>query len=185
MSVLAAAGAVQTVFRAGAALHAVGCCETGDSERGLQITRRVLGADCSGLEKDAFWLAGMSLFSGVVTRAGDTELATRLQQLLEPCAEHVVLFGACAAMLGSGHHWLGGLQATLGDPDAALHHYREAASISRRVRAPYWEAQAQIDAAILLASTSPPESDSLRECAVATAARLGYQRILRQADTLA
>jgi DNA-binding SARP family transcriptional activator len=181
---LAAAGEVETVYRAGAALHAIGCCETGHPDRGVQITRRVL--DGTGLEKDAFWLAGMSLFAGVATAAGDVALAARLQPLLEPCADHVVLFGACAAMLGSGHHWLGGLHATLGDREAALRHYREAASISRRVQAPFWEAQAQIDAAVLLGSGSgsPAEGERLRRAAVTTAERLGYQRILEQARAM-
>jgi DNA-binding SARP family transcriptional activator len=182
---LAAAGEVETVYRAGAALHAVGCCETGYPERGLQIARRVLGPDAGGLQKDAFWLAGMSLFAGVATAAGDTTLAVLLLPLLESCADHVVLFGACAAMLGCGHHWLGGLRATLGDRDAALGHYREAASISRRVQAPYWEAQAQIDAAALLVdSTSPAEGELLRREAVTKAERFGYQRIVKQARAI-
>jgi hypothetical protein len=183
---LAEAGQVETVYRAGAARHAVGLCETGHPERGVQLTRRVLGPDGLGLEKDAFWLAGMSLFAGVAASAGDVELAELLQPLLEPCADHVVLFGACAAMLGAGHHWLGGLQAVLGDRDAALHHYEQAAAISRRVQAPYWEAQAQIDAAILLSSdrAAPAEGERLHRQAVATATKFGYERVMKQARSL-
>jgi hypothetical protein len=181
---LQAAGEVESVYRAGAALHAIGCCETGHPERGVQIARRVLGPAGTGLEKDAFWLAGMSLFAGVATSAGDTDLAALLQPLLQPCADHVVLFGACAAMLGSGHHWLGGLHATLGDRSAAFWHYREAASIARRVQAPYWEAQAQIDAALVLDTnaSSPEEGEHLTREAVAKAERFGYERILKQAQ---
>ena len=146
----------------------------------------MLGADATGLPRDAFWLAGMSLFAGVATAARDTALAELLQPRLEPCADHVVLFGACAAMLGSGHQWLGGLHATLGNRDAAYRHYREAAAIARRVQAPYWEAQAQLDAAVLLRSdaTSPAEGERLRNEAVTKAERFGYERILKQADAL-
>jgi len=126
----------------------------------------------------------MSLFAGVATSARNIELAELLQPLLEPCADHVVLFGACAAMLGSGHHWLGGLHATLGNRDVAFSHYRKAAAISRRVQAPFWEAQAQIDAALVLDadSSSPAEGERLTREAVAKADRLGYERILKQAQ---
>jgi hypothetical protein len=183
---LAAAGTAETVYKAGAALHAIGLCETGHPERGIQLTHRVLGPDLTGLEKDAFWLAGMSLFAGVVTSAGDEDLAARLLPLLEPCAEHVVLFGACAAMLGSGHHWLAGLRATLGDHDAALEHYAQASGIARRMRAPFWEAQAKIDAAAVLSarSESPAEGERFRDEALTLAERFGYERIVEQAHEL-
>lgn len=183
---LAAAGNAESVYRAGAALHALGLCETGQAERALRVTRRILGADATGLRRDAFWLAGMSLFAGIARTVGDVDLAAQLQPLLEPCAEHVVLFGAGAAMLGSGHQWLGGLKATLGDQAAALTHYDAAATIAQRVQAPYWEAQAKIDAAFLLRhnSTASSEAHRLHNEAVAIAASRGYQRIMNQADAL-
>jgi hypothetical protein len=95
-----------------------------------------------------------------------------------------VLFGSCAAMLGSGHHWLGGLHATLGDSDTAWRHYDEAVAIARRVQAPYWETQAQIDASSLSDKTSPEEGERLRREAVVKAERLGFQRIVNQAQAI-
>jgi len=184
---LAAAAGVSTVYRAGAALHAVGLAETGQHDRALDVTWSAIGSDGSSLPKDAFWLAGMSLFAGVAAKLRDRTLAQVLQPLLEPCADHVVLFGAGAAILGSGHHWLGGLHATLGNVDASLEHFSEATLIAQRLRAPYWEAQSKVDAAAVLRSRSRCADAAVTPLltdAVAIAERQGYQRILIQAQEL-
>lgn len=186
--VLREASAASTVFRAGAALHATALVETGQPKRALEIARSTLEADGSGLPRDAFWLAGVSLFAGVAATAIDRELSELLRELLKPCAEHVVLFGAGAAMLGAGHHWLGGLAATLDDTDAALDHYAEARAIAQRLSAPYWMAQSVLDAAAARRTRDKADdkakADRLLAEAIAIAETYGYGRVLKQAEPL-
>jgi hypothetical protein len=185
--VLQQVGAVSTVYRAGAALHAVALAETGQTGRAIAITRGTIGSDGSGLPRDAFWLAGMSLFAGVAATTGDRELSALLRELLEPCADHVVLFGAGAAVLGSGHHWLGTLAATLLDTDAALDHFTEATAIAERLSAPFWIAQSKLDASATLRCRHRPSdtasADRLLSEATTIAEAGGYGRLLKQAQT--
>jgi hypothetical protein len=181
-------GAVSTVYRAGAALHATALAETGQIDRAIAITRATLGPDGSGLPRDAFWLAGLSLFAGVAAMAADRTLSGRLRMLLEPCADHIVLFGAGAAVLGTGHHWIGALATSLGDTDAALDHFEDATAIAERLSAPYWVAQAKIGTAVALKSRDQ-RNDGVRASqliaeAVEIAAPRGYGRVLQQADAL-
>jgi hypothetical protein len=179
---------VNTVYRAGAALHAVALADLGQPERAVALARGTIGPDGSGLPRDAFWLAGMSLFAGVAADAADRELAELLRTLLAPCADHVVLFGAGAAVLGSGHQWIGSLAMTVGDTGAALDHFAAAAAIAEKLSAPYWTAQAKIGTAIALRSSGQPndgaQATSLIEEAVAIATSRGYGRVLLQADAL-
>lgn len=183
--VLREASAASTVYRAGAALHAIALVETGQPKRAMEIARTTLEPDGSGLPRDAFWLAGVSLFAGVAATAGDRELSELLQELLTPCADHVVLFGAGAAMLGAGHQWLGGLAATLRDTDAALEHFAEARAIAQRLRAPYWIAQSAVDAASARRARDQADDDAkadrLLAEAIAIAETYGYGRVLKQA----
>ena len=144
------AGEAQTVFLAGAALAATAYAETGQADRAISITRHVLGPEGSGLPLDAFWLGGAALFAGVAAAAGAVDLITLLYALLEGCADHVVIFGAGGAVLGSGHHWLGVLAAASGQTDAAIDHLAEATSIARRLDAPYWIAASSIEGAAAL-----------------------------------
>jgi tetratricopeptide (TPR) repeat protein len=182
---LEAAASASTVFRAGAALHAIGLCETGHHSRAMNVAWSTIESDGSGLPKDAFWLAGMSLFAGVAATIRDRDLAALLQPMLEPCADHVVLFGAGAAMLGSGHHWLGGLHATLGNVDASVEHFDAADAIARRVRAPYWEAQAKLDKALVLRSRGEGRAtEAAIGDAVGIAERWGYRRVLTRVQAL-
>ncbi len=182
------ASAASTVYRAGAALLATALVETGQPQRALEIVRNTLGPDGSRLPRDAFWVAGVSLFAGVAATAGDRELSELLQGLLTPCAEHVVLFGAGAAMLGAGHQWLGRLAATLDDTDTAIDHFAEARAIAQRLGAPYWIAQSAVDAAAARRARGQADdeakADRLLAEAVAIAEPYGYGRVLKQAERL-
>src|SRR5207248_2310703 len=80
--ILREASAASTVYRAGAALLATALAETGYPDRALEIARSALEADGSGLPRDAFWVAGVSLFAGVAASAGDRELSQLLRELL-------------------------------------------------------------------------------------------------------
>ena len=108
------------------------------------IARETLGADGGALPCDVFWLAAVALFAGVRAAAGDPRCWTLVDELLAPCADHVVVFGVGGAVLGTGHHWLGVVDGARGRPDQALEHFAEAASISQRMNAPYWVAEAMV-----------------------------------------
>jgi tetratricopeptide (TPR) repeat protein len=172
-------------FHAGAALTAVAFAETGRVDDGMRTVRWAVGPDGRRLQKNVFWLAGMALFATVVADAGDLELAAVLRRALDPCADHIVVFGAGGVMLGSGHHWLGLLAEVLGDPDAAIGHFEEALRVSEWVGARYWAAQARVDLAATLARTGGPSArpriDELLASAQAVARTEGYGRILVRA----
>ncbi|MDQ1535215.1 MAG: hypothetical protein QOF28_2976, partial [Actinomycetota bacterium] len=82
--------------------------------------------------------------------SGDEGLTRCLYELLLPCADHVVTFGAGGAVLGCTHHWLGLLAGAFADVQLAVDHLSEAETISTRIGAPYWRAQAQVDLASVL-----------------------------------
>jgi tetratricopeptide (TPR) repeat protein len=175
-------GAVRSVYRAGAALHAVALAETGQADRGVAIARGILGPDGSGLPRDAFWLGGTCLFAGAAAEALDQELSELVLELLEPCADHVVVFGAAAAMLGTGHQWIGEAARTLGRLDTAIEHFAEASDTAKRLRAPYWIAQSAVSAAAAFqARGHAPDRARAAELvaeAVSIAEPLRYGRIL-------
>ena len=182
------ARAADSVFVVGASLLATAYAETGQADRAVGTTRRILGTDGSGLPLDAFWLGGIALFAGVAGAAGDLDLVELLYALLEECADHVVLFGAGGAVLGSGHHWLGVLAAASGKTDVALDHLAQAASIARELDAPYWIAQSSIEGAKALQSRGRAADESRVEHLVADALAIaepqGYGRVLNQAGAL-
>jgi len=180
--------ATPTVFVAGASLLATAYAETGRADHAASTSRRILGTDGSGLPRDAFWLGGIALFAGVASTVGDLDLIELLWALLEGCEEHVVLFGAGGAVLGSGHHWLGALAASSGKTDTALDHLAEAGSIAKELDAPYWIAQSQIEAAKALRlrgrAHDASRADHLIAEAIAIAEPQGYGRVLTEAAAL-
>ena len=181
-------GKVRSVYRTGAALHTVALSETGQAAEAVAVTRSILGPDGAHLPRDAFWLAGACLFAGAVASAGDCELAALLQRLLEPCADHVVVFGAGAAMLGTGHQWTGELAMTLGEIDAAIDHFAEAGTAARHLRAPYWIAQSAVSTAAALRTRDCARdregAAELLEEAASIAEPRRYGRILAQVSRL-
>jgi hypothetical protein len=100
----------------------------------------------------------------------------------------VPVFGTGGAVLGAGHHWLGLVDAACGRREAALEHFAEATSISARIEAPYWVAQAMVSAATVLRAggraADEREIERLVREARAVAQRGGYGRVLAQADAV-
>jgi len=111
-----------------------------------------------------------------------------LYGLLEGCADHVVLFGAGGAVLGSGHHWLGILAAGCGHAGVALEHLAEATEIARELDAPYWIAQSNIESAAVLRARGRPgdaaRAEHLVNEAIVIAEPRGYGRVLTRAAAL-
>ena len=185
---LRAAGATPSVFLSGAGLTATAFAETGNPERAVSIARRILGSDGSGLPRDAFWMGGVALFAGVAAAGRDPALIELLREMLEPCANHLVLFGAGGVDLGPGHYWLGVLAAGCDDTDVALDHLAESASIAKQLDAPYWIAQSSAHAAATLRSRGragdASRSDRFVSEALEIAEPRGYGRIIEQIDAL-
>jgi tetratricopeptide (TPR) repeat protein len=177
-----------SVFRAGAALPALAHAAIGQSDRACAIARDTLGPDGEDLPRDVFWLAAVALFSGAAANAADRELMDLCRSLLAPCADHVIVFGAGAAVLGPVHFWLGALDAAGGHLDVALEHFDEATAIARCIGAPYWIAQAEVGAAATLRArgraADEPEIERLRRDAVTRAHSGGYDCVIAQADAL-
>jgi DNA-binding SARP family transcriptional activator len=172
-------------YRGGLALAALACVETGRLDEGLRLSRNALGADAQRLPRDIFWLAATCLFAGVAAATGDRELAAVLTEVLAPCADHIVVFGAGGAVLGTGHSWLGQLAVVQENPGRACEHFEEAARIADEIEAPYWSAQARIDLAITVArggtSSAATHGRDLAREAVKIASERGYGRLVTRA----
>jgi len=176
---------LQTVYRAGAALPALALAETGRIDPAVRTARWAVGPDGHGIARDALWLAAHALLAVVAFVADDRDLAALLDELITPCANHLVTFGAGAAVLGSGHHWLGLLAHTQGMPDRAIEHFTTAAAVSEEIRAPFWLAQARFDLAMVLEARNRvgdrERAGALRADAVEAAQAGGFDRILTRA----
>ena len=123
--------AASSVYRAGSCLGALARAETGRAAEGAETARWAIGPDGGRVARDAFWLGAHALFARVAATAGDAELAEQLTELIAPCADHVIVFGAGGAVLGCGHHWLGLLATTCGNQDRAVEHLEEADRVPR------------------------------------------------------
>ena len=142
---------IAPAYRAGSALAATACVETGRVAEGARRARWALGRDGTEMPKDVLWLGAHALLCGVAARAKDVDLARQLDELVAPCGDHVVIFGAGGAVLGSVHYWRGLVAAALSDFDRAADHLGAAIDASERMRAPFWTAQARIELATVLA----------------------------------
>lgn len=179
-----AATKLSSAYRSGPAMAAIACAETDHFDEVSAFARQTLGADGASLPRDVFWLGTVALLAAAVARAGsDAELLALLDDFLEPCARHVIVFGTGGAVLGTGHHWIGQLALARDDPRRALEHLLRAVQLSEELSAPYWVAQAELDAATALERLgSAPElreAAALRTRALAVAERQGYARLCR------
>lgn len=179
---------LQPAYRAGSALAALACAETGRVDEAVRISRSAVAADGGAIARDSFWIGAVALLSGAVATAQNVDLARALDDSLGPCADHIVTFGAGGAVLGCGHHWLGLLAATLDDDDRSAEHLAEAERVSERLGAPYWRAQAQVDLALTLSRRARRgDATSARRLAVSAcgiAESHGFDRILHRAATM-
>ena len=181
VSPLRAIDTPRPAYRAGSALGAIACAEAGRHEEAERIARWAIGPDGQAIARDSFWLGAHALFAGALARTGDEELAHRFYELLLPCADHVVTFGAGGAVLGCTHHWLGLVAGAFADLHLAAAHLSEAEKISTRIGAPYWRAQAQVDLAATLCRRGDEADASSARClmneAQTTAERYGFGRL--------
>jgi tetratricopeptide (TPR) repeat protein len=179
---------MQPAYRAGSALAAVACAETGHLAEGVRIARWAIGPEGTEIQRDVLWLGSHALLCGVAARAGHVELSQILHGMIAPYSDHIVIFGAGGAVLGPAHYWCGLVAATSGNLDCAVEHLDEAIRISERIRAPFWAAQSQIDLAAVSAGRGRHARRAVvRELtarAVATAREHHFDRILIQAQLM-
>ena len=170
-----------SAYRSGSAVAATAFAETGRIDDALKLARWSMGSDGDEISRDSFWLAAHALLAGVAAAAHDEALAARLRELIAPCADHIVVYGAGAAVLGPAHYWLGLLADCCGDYDDAAEHLIEAERVCEQVGLPYWRAQVQIDLAFTLTRGGRGDGERIRrltQAAVATAEKSGFGRIL-------
>jgi hypothetical protein len=99
------------------------------------------------VDRDGFaWLAatrdglvGCALLAEPVAGLGDAAAAERLYRLLAPVADRNAVMDHGWTATGPFARALAHLAAALGRPDQARAHFREAAELTRRWRAPAWE----------------------------------------------
>ena len=86
------------------------------TDRAVAITLRILEPDGTDLPWRRLLSSGIAFFAGSRC-SGRIATSSTWCEMLEPCADHVVVFGAGGAVLGAGHHWLRVLAAACGDTD--------------------------------------------------------------------
>jgi DNA-binding SARP family transcriptional activator len=173
-----------SAYRSGSAVVATAFAEAGRIDEALKLARWSMGSGGDEISRDSFWLAAHALLADVAAAARDEPLAARLRELIAPCEDHIVVYGAGAAVLGPAHYWLGLLDDTCADYDGAVDHLIEAERVSEQLGLPYWRAQAQIDLASAFTRRGRGDEArirSLTDDAVATAEKSGFGRILVRA----
>ncbi len=112
----------------------------------------------------------------LAARFGDDRRASAVYDALLP---HAAAFTSTTVARPVGHHVLGMLSATVGEPERAHHHFDEATRAHEAASAPLLLAETQLEQARLLAGTGSPALvalvDSVRSVAVACGATfLGF-----------
>ena len=186
LTLLHAVEGLSSPYRVGTTMAVLAWSETQQPEDVESIARQVLGADGRDLLPDAFWLGAVAMLAAALApRCRDDTLLDLLERLLEPCAEHVVVFGAGGAVFGTGHHWLGELALAARNRQRALEHLERAVALSEQLSAPYWLAQAELDTATALrllgGAANERRAATLERRARETAERQGYARLLDRA----
>lgn len=95
---------------------------------------RVAAHGFESLPRDNLWFVALSLLAEACAELEDAEGAAKLEALLEPYAERLVVIPG-AAVLGPVARALGLLALTRGDHDRALGHFEAAAASSMRMLA--------------------------------------------------
>jgi len=128
----------QPRISAGLALAAAALTDSGRHGQAAEILTRLVTADGVGLAPDNMWLGATALLAGVAAAVGTPAQRDVVERVLLPYAPSWCIFGAGAAIFGTGHHWLAKLAAARGDV-AELRTRREAAAATaREAGADYW-----------------------------------------------
>lgn len=128
----------QPRMRAGLALATAALATVGQSDDARQALDEIVTETEIRLDKDNLWLGAIALLSASACLVGSTKQRAMLEQALNPYATNWCMFGAAAAVFGTGHHWLGKLAARTGRSADAAQHFTQAAELSGAMGATYW-----------------------------------------------
>lgn len=99
------------------------------------------------IPRDKYWLSTMVVLAEIATINGPRENAQQLREMLLPFADHIVPVGIGVCFWGTAARTLGLLEERLGLLEAARTHLELAITMSGRVGALAWHAEAQIELA--------------------------------------
>jgi tetratricopeptide (TPR) repeat protein len=106
--------------------------------------------DFAMLPRDGNWMVGIAISAVVCSSLGDTERAAWLYREYVPFEDAVVLAGIPADVVGSAHHFLMLLAATLERWDDFERHAREALARNDAMRSPPWTSTTRFELATIL-----------------------------------
>jgi DNA-binding winged helix-turn-helix (wHTH) protein/tetratricopeptide (TPR) repeat protein len=144
--------------------------------------------DFSDMPRNAFWAVGISRTAESCAALGDARRARILYDLLTPYASRCIEASMGAACLGSVHHQLGRLAATMQRWSEATRHFDAALVTDARLGAPHLIAHTQREhAAMMLArgqANDAVRAGDLLARADATYRQLGMDSFAAQTATL-
>jgi DNA-binding CsgD family transcriptional regulator len=150
---------------------------------------RLTTGDLAALPRDLTWSLNLAALALACHHIGDTELAVKLYELLEPYADRNIAsarFGAVC--LGPAAYFLGLLDLTLGPPEQAVRRFAHATALAGRMQAPPMVARClEGQAQALLALDRPgdrSQAQTLLEEVIATAQQLGICGLAERAAAL-
>lgn len=103
--------------------------------------------DPDDIPRDRYWLSTITVLAEIARMTGSRAHAERLRQLLVPVADKLVPVGVGMAFWGTCARTLGLLEERLGLLDDAREHLELAITLTRRIGALAWHAEAQIELA--------------------------------------
>jgi tetratricopeptide (TPR) repeat protein len=133
----------QPRMEAGISLLACSSLEAGRPEGARRIVDQVLAGGEVRFPRNNMRLGAIALVASVVAEIGTEEQRDLCRRELDPFAEQWCVFGAGGAVFGTGHHWLGELDAASGDVAVARKHLTRARELSEIGSSPYWIGRAQ------------------------------------------
>jgi class 3 adenylate cyclase/tetratricopeptide (TPR) repeat protein len=141
--------------------------------------------DFAMLPRDGNWMVGIAISATVNSSLGDTERAAWLYRELAPFEDAVVIAGLPADVLGSAHHFLMMLAATLERWDDFERHAREALARNDAMGARPWAATTRLELATILTRRGHAGDDErarqiLAEC-LDTCDELGLPNLAQRA----
>jgi DNA-binding SARP family transcriptional activator len=128
----------QPRISAGLALAAAALADSGRHAEAAGLLERLVTAEGLGLAPDNLWLGATALLAGVAATVGTPAQRDVVEQALLPYASNWCIFGAGAAIFGTGHHWLAKLAAARGDVIESQRRLEAAAAAARAAGACYW-----------------------------------------------
>lgn len=168
------------------AILALAYAEAGRLDESRQQFERLAPQNFGGVPKDLNWLAITAMLAWVCHHLDDRERAITLRQLLAPFADRVTLISVGVATWGAVARFLGLLETTLKNWDAAARHFAAAAATHEGLRAPALLARTQIDhATMLVRAGRADEARPLLASGIDQARRLGMTGLVSRGEALA